>query len=498
MNRRGSGVLLHITSLPSVYGIGDLGSEAYKFANFLAESKQGFWQILPLTPTDQACGNSPYSSLSAFAGNQFLISPESMLKDGFLTKADVEGQPHFPSEKVDYPAVITYKEKIFKSAYERFQKNRHKDEFEKFCLENSFWLEDFSLFIALKAHFDGKVFSEWPQDARDRHPESLQILRDSFHDRIGQEKFLQYLFFKQWFSLKNYCNKLGIRFIGDVPIYVNYDSDAVWSNPEIFKLDEHKRLTHLAGVPPDYFSKTGQLWGNPVYRWEVLKETGYGWWVRRMAHNLNLYDLIRIDHFRGFAAYWEVPAEEKTAIGGKWVQAPGKDFFDKLSKRFLSLPIIAEDLGNITEDVREMMHYFGFPGMKLLLFAFGEDLPTHPYLPHNYSRHCLVYTGTHDNNTVRGWFEKEAKPMERKRLLRYLGREVPVEGIPWELIRLAMMSVANLVIIPMQDVLGLGEEARINRPATLNGNWRWRLLPEQLQRPLSEKLLEITEVYGRT
>lgn len=497
MNKRGSGVLLHITSLPSSYGIGDLGPWAYRFADFLTQTKQSLWQILPLNPTDPAYGNSPYHTISAFASNPLLISPELMVQDGLLAKSDLESLPKFPKGCVDYAAVMAYKEKLFNLAYERFRNERQKYEYERFCLENSHWLEDFALFVSLKTHFHGRAWSEWPGEIRDREPQALRCLKRELRHGIEMEKFLQYLFFQQWTSLKGYCNQRGIQIFGDVPIYVQYDSVDVWTNPEIFKLDHKKRPYAVAGVPPDYFSETGQLWGNPVYRWEVLQERGYNWWVRRMEHTLRLFDVVRMDHFRGFIAYWEIPAGEKTAINGRWVEAPAEDFFNALLKRFSCLPIIAEDLGVITPDVRETMHHFGFPGMKLLLFAFGEDNPMHPYLPHTYERNYVVYTGTHDNNTIKGWFESEATPEVKKRLFRYLGRKVPVEELHWELIRLAMMSVANMVIFPIQDILGLGEEARMNRPATTKGNWQWRLLPQQLTPSVARRLMEMTEIYGR-
>ena len=498
MKRRGSGILLHVTSLPSPYGIGDLGPWAYRFADFLAETKQSFWQILPLNLTDPAYDNSPYHSISAFASNSLLISPELMVRDGLLAKSDLEPLPNFPKGRVDYGVVIAYKKKLFNLAYQRFKKTKNNYEYKRFCLENAYWLDDFALFSALKSHFQGQVWSEWPQDIRDRQPKTLQSLKKELHDKIELEKLLQYMFFQQWISLKGYCNHRGIQFFGDTPIYVQYDSVDVWTDPEIFKLDNEKRPYAVAGVPPDYFSETGQLWGNPVYRWNVLQQRGYDWWIQRMEHTLNLFNVLRIDHFRGFVAYWEVPAGEKTAINGRWVEVPVEDFFNALLKRFSYLPIIAEDLGIITPDVREVMNHFEFPGMKLLLFAFGEDHPMHPYLPHTYEKHYVAYTGTHDNNTIKGWFEKEATPEDKRRLFRYLGREVPLEELHWEMIRLAMMSVANLVIFPMQDLLGLGEKARMNRPATKEGNWRWRLLPQQLTPLLTRRFLEMTEIYGRT
>jgi 4-alpha-glucanotransferase len=322
-------------------------------------------------------------------------------------------------------------------------------------------------------------------------------MKKEFQDKLELEKFLQYLFFKQWYALKKSCNDKGIQLIGDIPIYVNDDSADVWTHPELFKLDKNKRPTCVAGVPPDYFSKTGQLWGNPIYRWDILKKTGYRWWFQRIGHNLLLFDYLRLDHFRGFVGFWEVPSTEGTAIQGKWLKAPAIDFFTALLKKFPAHSIIAEDLGVITPDVKEVMNRFGFPGMRILQFAFGENCPTHPYLPHNYLPNTLVYTGTHDNNTIRGWFDNEATPEDKKRLFRYLGREILPEDCPRELHRLAMMSVAHTVIVPVQDLLGLGEEAKMNRPSVAHGNWEWRLLPDQLNSSCAERLGEMTTVYGR-
>jgi 4-alpha-glucanotransferase len=498
MNKRGSGILLHITSLPSPFGIGDLGPWAYRFADFLSQTKQIYWQILPLTPTDQISGNSPYNSISAFAGNPFLISPELLIESGFLTQQDIDSIPSFPNERCDYSSVIPYKVQLFHHAYERFKTNKlERNTYEEFCAQNGEWLEDFALFVVMKNHFQGKVWSKWEKGLRDRNPKDLKKIRNNFYDELEREKFLQYLFFKQWFSLKRYCNEKGIKFIGDIPIYVNYDSVDVWTNTDIFKLDEEKKPLFSAGVPPDYFSETGQLWGNPIYRWDVLQRTGFKWWFQRISHNFQLFDVVRIDHFRGFVACWEVPSNEKTAINGHWVEVPAAEFFTALLEKFPTISLIAEDLGFITPDVKEIMNHFGFPGMRILLFAFGEDLPTHPYLPHNYIPNCIVYTGTHDNNTVKGWFENETTPQDRQRLFRYLGSKVSVGQLPKKLIRLAMMSVANTVIIPMQDILCLGEEARMNRPSITQGNWEWRLLPDQLISPHAEMLLELTYTYGR-
>lgn len=497
MNRRSSGILLHITSLPSPYGIGDLGTGAYKFVDFLAETKQGFWQILPLNPTDSALGNSPYYSPSAFASNTILISPELMFQNGLLEKGEIENSPVFQNDRVDYHKAVVHKKQLFYRAYERFKEKGNKYEYEKYCQENSYWLEDFALFTALKEHFHGQLWNQWPWEIRDRRPETLPSLKNQLHDKIELEKFLQFIFSRQWSSLKEYSNNRGIQIIGDIPIYVCFDSADVWSHPDLFKLNENKQPSYVAGVPPDYFSATGQYWGNPVYQWERLKETGYQWWIQRIQRNITLFDMMRIDHFRGFVAYWEIPSTERTAVNGRWVEAPAENFFTALIKRFSHLPIIAEDLGIITPDVREIMQRFEFPGMRILLFAFGRDLPTNLYAPHNYIRNCVAYTGTHDNNTVRGWFEREAKKEDKERIFQYIGREISEQDVHGEFIKLVMISAANLVLFPMQDILGLGEEARMNRPSITEGNWTWRLLPAQITPFLTQKLRDMTEIYGR-
>jgi 4-alpha-glucanotransferase len=495
-NRR-SGILLHITSLISPFGIGDLGPGAYRFADFLAASGQKLWQVLPLSPTDPIEGNSPYSSFSAFAGNPLLISPEHLISDGFLTEDDLDSIPAFPAGRVDYPAVIAYKQKLLDIAFDRFSQAGDRHEFDGFSYKNSHWLEDFVLFAALKEHFSGKVWSDWPPEIRDRDADTLASMRTRLDRELERHRFTQFLFFRQWHALKAYCNERGIAVIGDIPIYVSYDSVDAWADARIFKLADNKKPTHVAGVPPDYFSSTGQLWGSPVYNWEVCRASGFKWWLRRMEHVLSLYDVVRIDHLRGLVAYWEVPAGHKTAVHGAWIDAPATDFFDTMLKRFPNFPIIAEDLGHMTPDVRKVMDHYGFPGMKVLLFAFGGDEPDHPYLPHNYEPNFVVYTGTHDNNTARGWFENGAAPADRKRLSRYVGREVTAESVHWELLRLASASVAETAVMPMQDILGLGEEARMNLPGVLEGYWEWRLAPEDMRPELASAVRDITETYGR-
>jgi 4-alpha-glucanotransferase len=497
MERRGSGILLHVTSLPSDFGIGDMGPWAFRFADFLAEGGQRFWQVLPLNPTHPIHGNSPYDSVSAFGSNPLLISPELLVEQGLLTGEDIGPAPDFPRGRIHYDAAISFKQRLFPLAQGRFRQQERPEDYERFCAENAAWLDDFALFVALKERLDGRPWQDWPRDLRDRNPESLRAAEESLAERIEEEKVLQHLFQRQWVGLRQYCNDRNVQIFGDLPIYVNLDSVDVWTHPELFKLDRDKRPTAVAGVPPDYFSESGQRWGNPVYRWDVLRESGYAWWIERLTRNLELFDIVRIDHFRGFAAYWEIPVEEPTAVRGEWVEVPGEDFFRVLLGHFDDLPIVAEDLGTITPDVRELMDHFSFPGMKLLVFAFGDDLATNPYIPHNHVENCLIYTGTHDNNTVRGWFDTELTEDDKGRLFRYLGREVGQGEIHREMVRLAMTSVANTAIVPMQDILGLGEEARMNRPARSDGNWQWQLVPEQLRPELARDLREMAETYGR-
>ena len=498
MKGRGSGILLHITSLFSIYGIGDLGPSAHKFVDFLSDAQQSYWQILPLNPTSPEYDNSPYHSTSAFAFNTLLISPDCMVHDGFLNKTDIDKIPSFPCGTIDYNAAIRFKEKIFSLAYERFriEKNGLPD-YHEFCRNNAGWLEDFALFASLDRHYNGQIWSSWPDEIKYREPFALDAIGRSLEKMIEKEKFLQYIFYKQWEALRRYSKEKGICLIGDIPIYVNYHSADVWTHPKLFRLDDKLLPLVVAGVPPDYFSKTGQLWKNPLYCWEEHEKEDFSWWISRVGHNLSLFDFTRIDHFRGLVAYWEVAAPEKNAITGKWVAAPGEKLLTLLKSRFVDLPFIAEDLGIITPDVSELIDRFDLPGMRVLVFAFTDDPADSPHAPHNLKRNCILYTGTHDNDTTRGWLESDAAPEEKQRLFKYIGREIPAEKLPAELIRLAMMSVADTAIFPMQDILGLGSKSRMNRPGTDEGNWRWQMEKDSFDPFVTQNLADMTRIFRR-
>ena len=493
MSDRRSGILMHITSLPSKYGIGDLGPAAYSFVDFLALAKQKLWQILPISPTELGSCNSPYSSFSAFAGNTLLISPQKLVDDGILDDSIDNDSSLSSRGVVDYDAVVRHRKNMLEKFYKNFKKNKKHDyEFEKFCKEQSWWLDDYALFIALKEHFKTPDWSKWSTELRDRDCQALKKIAAQYSDLIEKEKLLQYVFFKQWFELKKYCNAKGVDIIGDMPIYVDYCSVDVWANQDCFKLAKNKKSLYVGGVPPDYFSETGQRWGNPVYRWDVIKKDGFSWWLKRVKHYQTLFDIIRIDHFRGLVAYWEIPASEKTAINGKWIPAPADNFFKTLTDSFPNFPIIAEDLGIITPDVKEVMKKFNFPGMRLLIFAFGEDSTTHPYLPCNYICNCIAMTGTHDTNTIIGWYKSEAGQKEKIRLMTYLKTDIVPKDLHWKLIDLIVNSKANTTIFPMQDILGLDETARMNTPSVKDGNWKWRLMGDELTPDLSERLRQVT------
>ena len=504
MKKRQSGILLHISSLPSDFGIGDLGPEAYNFIDFLHQSKMHCWQILPINPTDGAYKHSPYSSPSAFAGNILFISPEFLCKEGYINEKSVLPKVKLPKKKVNYEKVVIYKEQLFEEAYKTFKLNPAMAEGWEVFLENqAFWLDDYALFTVMKEEFKGKVWTEWSDDLKYRNAEAIIKFSTAFKDKLNKVKFLQYIFFKQWHELKNYAHQKEVEFIGDIPIYVTFDSVDVWMQPQNYKLDDSLNPFVVAGVPPDYFSETGQRWGNPVYNWETLKTSGYSWWMERFKVNFELFDVVRIDHFRGMVNYWEIPAEEETALNGCWVDVPTEDFFNTVKNYFKNyfpegegLPVIAEDLGIITDEVRNTMIQQGFPGMKILLFAFGDN-EHNPYLPHNYTEDCVVYTGTHDNNTTCGWFQDEMSEQEKQSLFQYLQHEVSSKDIHWALIELAMKSSARLAIIPLQDILGLDGKARMNTPATMEGNWQWRFSSKVLNDRLEKKLSILVQNFQR-
>ncbi len=496
--RRASGILLHITSLPSPFGIGDLGPGAYRFADFLRETGQSYWQVLPLNPVNPAMGNSPYSGTSAFASNPFLISPEKLVEEGLLARSDIAAPPTAPGGLCDYRRAASFKKRIFEKAFLRFKKKgKNRLGFEEFCASNASWLDDYALFITLEKRLKTRAWNTWPKDLKTRRPEALARVRRRSAADLEKIKFLQFLFFKQWAALKDACAGKKIRIIGDLPIYTGYDSADAWTRPDLFKLTRNLTPISVSGVPPDYFSATGQRWGNPVYDWAAMKRSGFDWWIRRMGHNLEVFDAVRIDHFRGLVSFWQIPARRKTALAGRWVKAPVHAFLDTLLEYYPGMPIIAEDLGTITANVKEVLRKYGFPGMKVLLFAFRKRNPDHPYLPHTYDRNCVVYTGTHDNNTVRGWFEGEASKREKGRLRKYLGKNISADSVHIDFVRMAMMSAADTAIFPLQDVLGLGAEARMNTPATPYGNWRWRFEEGQLDEKARRFLKDMTTAARR-
>jgi 4-alpha-glucanotransferase len=499
LNRRGSGLLLPLASLPSLFGIGDMGPSAYRFADFLADNLQKYWQILPLNMTSSCHDNSPYNSVSAFAANTLLISPELLVSAGLLGKSDLAGAPEFPVDQVDYSAVEKFKDRLFSLAFEQFRRGKGDQVgFATFCKGNASWLTDFALFVALHRKYDDKSWNLWPEEIRNRQPETLVQLQEELRSAIEKEQFLQFMFQSQWQALHGYCTRRGVRIIGDMPIYVDYDSADVWMHPELFRLDALLNPVVVAGVPPDYFSSTGQLWQNPLYDWDTHKKSGFAWWLQRLERTLSCTDLVRIDHFRGLVAYWEVPAGAENAIRGRWVPAPGEEFLSAVKIRFPHMPVIAEDLGIITPDVRELMQKFDLPGMRVLQFTFtDDDLPQNPNAPHNIPSHVLLYTGTHDNAPVRGWYENEATDEDRKRVAQYIGPQVSSGILPEILIRLAMISVAETTILPVQDLLGLGMDARLNTPGTKKGNWRWRLSDGSLNLDMADRLRTMTRVYNR-
>ena len=491
---RASGILLHPTSLPSAGGIGDLGPEAYRFADFLGAAKQGLWQVLPLGPC--GAGNSPYSATSAFAGNPLLISLERLAERGWIGRERPATLPN-GAGKVDFQKVSASKLPLLHEAARGFVRgagDAARARFERFQQENGWWLDDFALYDVLRERNQQRTWSRWPRELARREPLAIERARHDFADDIAATKAMQFAFFEQWAALRAHCRPRGIKIVGDVAIFVSYDSADVWTHPELFELDDELQPTHVAGVPPDAFSKTGQRWGNPLYRWDVLRATGYDWWVRRLRWALATCDIIRLDHFRGFEAYWEIPAAEKTAVNGRWVTGPHDELFDALLAQLGELPFIAEDLGFITPEVHQMRERLGIPGMRVMEFGFG-DSGAHIYLPHRFERNTVVYTGTHDNATIRDWWEHYATPAERAAASAYLGEHA--DGIHWAFIRAAEGSVADLCIIPLGDVLGSGVEGRMNIPSEADGNWAWRFRRDELKPELAQKLAELAVACDR-
>jgi 4-alpha-glucanotransferase len=503
---RSSGILLHPTSLPGSFGVGDLGPAAYAFADFLIAGGQSLWQVLPLGPTGY--GDSPYACYSAFAGHTLLISPEQLINEGLLTKSDLPAVASLPEERVEFAQVHALKDDLLRKAYENYKRTTDtslRSAFETFAQRSAYWLDDYALFRALKDAHGGIAWNDWEPELVRRTPVAIAQAREQLQEQIEAQMFYQFLFFRQWFALKHYCNERGIQIIGDLPIFVAQDSADVWTNPEQFKLDKNGEPVVVAGVPPDYFSTTGQLWGNPLYDWDRMRDDGFKWWIKRVEDTLQVVDIVRVDHFRGFAACWEIPGGDTTAERGRWVEAPGREIFTAIRDALGKLPIIAEDLGVITPDVIALRDEFGFPGMRILQFAFGGDTKNMD-LPHNYERNVVAYTGTHDNDTTVAWFHSvagegstrtaEQIESERKFCMDYLNTDG--EEIHWDLIRAVLASVANTAVVPLQDVLGLGNEARMNLPNTTAGNWSWRVKSGALTREIALRLRALTDLFGRT
>ncbi|HEY8186502.1 MAG TPA: 4-alpha-glucanotransferase [Pyrinomonadaceae bacterium] len=502
---RSSGILLHPTSLPGPYGIGDLGPEAFAFVDFLEAAGQSLWQVLPLGPTGY--GDSPYACYSAFAGNTLLISPEQLVADGLITKDDLTANTEFSDQRVDFESVHKYKDSILRQAFASFRRNsdpKLSNAFAEFCRRHDSWLDDYALFRALKDAHGGVAWNDWEPSLVRRDANALEAAKNQLKEQIEAQKFYQFLFFRQWFALKTECNKRGIELVGDIPIFVAHDSADVWTNPDQFKLNEDRTPIVVAGVPPDYFSATGQYWGNPLYNWERMRADGFKWWIERVQATLETVDIVRIDHFRGFAACWEIPGGDKTAERGRWVEAPGRELFLAIRAALGQLPIIAEDLGVITPDVEALRDGFNFPGMRILQFGFSSDAKNND-LPHNYHKNVVVYTGTHDNDTAVGWFSsvagegstRDAQQVEREKefCMKYLNTQG--KEIHWDFIRAVLASVANTAVVPLQDVLGLGTEARMNLPNSTEGNWSWRYKAGALTKEIEVRLKALTQLYGR-
>ena len=497
--KRFAGILAHISSLPGKYGTGDLGDEAYRFADLLSENGQSYWQILPVNPADKGYGYSPYSSISAFAGNLMFINPDLLGNSGLLSGED-QIKNFRESERTNFKKALSARKDLLESAFDNFKKSerpyRQKD-FLDFCKNEQHWLDDYAIFVILKGEFSDAPWNVWPDKIKNRDRSTIKKFISKYGSDIEKEKFYQYTFNYQWSALKKYCNNNGIQIIGDMSFYVNYDSADVWADPQYFKLDEDKNPTHVGGVPPDYFSSTGQLWGMPAYTWDVMKRDGYKWWLNRIRRNMEMCDIVRFDHFRGFSEYWEVPAGEKTAVNGKWAPGPGHDFFNKVKKEFPEMPFIAEDLGSIDEKVYKLRDDYSLPGMVVLQFAFGDNTPHSLYTPHNHTVNSIVYTGTHDNNTTRGWYVNELDKKYRKVAELYAGNSIKVKSCHLDFIRLAYGSVARIAIIPIQDILGLDEKSRLNRPSTAEDNWSWKMTSRTLKKGFPKEIRNMAALFGR-
>jgi 4-alpha-glucanotransferase len=503
---RSSGIILHPTSLPGRYGIGELGPEAYRFLDFLGEARQKIWQVLPLGPTGY--GDSPYQSFSAFAGHPLLIDLEDLAERGLLLRAELDAAPEFPEDAADFDGVLEFKQPLLRKAADEFAEHgsrAERDDFDDFCRRHTAWLDDFALFMALKGAYGGVAWTRWPRPLAVRDPATLAESREALAPEIHAQRFAQWVFFRQWIGLRDACRERGIRILGDIPIYVAHDSADVWANPELFLLDDDGNPTAVAGVPPDYFTADGQLWGNPIYRWDVIRRGGYGWWIDRLRATLGMVDMIRLDHFRGFEAYWEVPAGERTAKNGRWVKGPGAEFFAAVEAVLGNLPLVAENLGVITPEVEEIRNRYGYPGMAVLQFAFGTDPQGPDFRPHNYPRERVAYTGTHDNDTTVGWWTstgegdstRTAEDIRKERAFAhsYLGTDG--SEINWAFIRAVLASVADVALYPLQDVLGLGTEARMNLPGRPEGNWRWRFRRDMLKPEWALRLKELVTDFDR-
>lgn len=494
---RESGVLLHPTSLPSKYGIGDLGREAYDFIDFLSRSKQRLWQVLPLGTVGY--GESPYQSFSAFAGNTMLISIDKMIEMKLLRTDEVAPIPSFSAAKVDFERVKNYKQRLFKIAFKRFDSITD-ESYKSFVKQSSDWLEEFAFFMALKDYFGGVAWNSWEKSIARREAATMRYYQDLLKEEIDFHKFLQFIFFTQWLELKNYANERQIKIIGDIPIFISNDSSDAWSQRELFEINEEGYPIKVAGVPPDFFSETGQYWGNPHYRWDKMEQDDFKWWRNRFEMLLKQVDIIRIDHFRGFEAYWEIPGDATTAVHGRWVKAPGRKLFQTIEKYLGKLPIIVEDLGVITQEVIDLKNEFDFPGMKILQFTFGRGAEER-FLPHSYEENSVVYTGTHDNNTLVGWYceSLQTQPEAMAQLRKYFGidKEVSPDEICWSLIQVAFQCKSNIAIVPMQDLICLDSEARMNIPSTIGGNWEWRFTKNQITDDIALRLAELSELSNR-